>query len=159
VLDAIIDVFCNALGIEICSLGVYLHVLVVEVNEKDYDLDKLPGKVAGRSTLWGIKGNTWGKKRTERPRKKVPAGLVVDDHNYSSDGLSPGVKVCGKFKAKSSGAMIRNIITSEERITLSNTNGRLTSPLYSIWTCRKKLVQLRNDILSMMSQCADCTPG
>ena len=118
-LDAIIDVLGDALGIEICSLAVYLHVLVVEVNEKDYDLHKLPGKVAGRSTLWGIKGNTWGKKCADFPRKKVPTGLVVDDSNYKSDGLSPGVKVCGKFKATSSGALIRNIITSEERITVA----------------------------------------
>ena len=101
--EAVIDILCDVLGIELCSLAVYLHILVVEVNEKDYDLHKLPGKVAGRSTLRGIKGHTWGKKRVECPRKKVPTkvptGLVVDDHNYSSDSLSPGVKVCGKFQS------------------------------------------------------------
>ena len=96
-LDAIINVLGDALGIEICSLAVYLYVLVVEVDEKDYDLHKLPGKVAGRSTLWGIKGDTWGKKRADFPRKRVPPGLV-DDSNYKDEGLSPGVKVCGKFK-------------------------------------------------------------
>jgi hypothetical protein len=110
-LDAIINVLGDTLGIEICSLAVYLHVLVVEVDENDYDLHKLPGKVAGRTALWGIKGNTWG--------KKVPTGLVVDSSDYTNDGLFPGIKLCGKVKATSGDALIRNIVTSEQRITVA----------------------------------------
>ena len=118
-LDPIMDVLGDALGIEICSLAVYLYVLVVEVNEKDFDLRKLPGKVAGRSTLWGIKGNLWGKKRADTPRKQVPADPVFDDSDYTNDGLSPAVKLCGKLNATSSGALIRNSITDEERVTVA----------------------------------------
>lgn len=44
--------------IKLWYLAVYLYGLVVEVNQEDYDLIRFTGKVVGRTTLWGIKGNT-----------------------------------------------------------------------------------------------------
>jgi hypothetical protein len=50
----------SALGITIYAMSTDLHLLVVEVNENDYDLDTLPGIVGGRITLWAVYGTMWG---------------------------------------------------------------------------------------------------
>ena len=69
----------SALGITICAMSTYLHLLVVEVNEKDYDWDRLPGIVGGRITMWAVHGTTWGS--MAHSRAKDPRSSTGDDTN------------------------------------------------------------------------------
>lgn len=120
-IDALLQKVSSELKIRIHSMAAYIHLLVIEVSEDDYDLEKLPGKVAGRIALWGVYKTVWGVKLAQTiPRKKSTMPSSVDDSDYVMDGLSPGVKVCGRLRATSSGALIQNTITEEQRITLAN---------------------------------------
>ena len=109
----------NALGITICAMSTYLHLLVVEVNEKDYDLDALPGIVGGRITIWTIYGTIWGGSMAHS-RAKDPRSSTGDDTDYLSVGLCPGVKVCGIEKSTSSGVLLRNEFTGEVALSVAS---------------------------------------
>jgi hypothetical protein len=120
-IDALLQKVSSELKIRIHSMAAYIHLLIMEVSEGDYDLENLPGKVAGRTALWGVYGTLWGEKLAQTiPRKKSTTPPSVDDSDYVMDGLSPGVKVCGRSRATSSGTLIQNTLTGEQRVTLAN---------------------------------------
>jgi hypothetical protein len=103
--------------IEIHSLTTYLHLLIIEVDNKDFNVEVLPGKVAGRIAMWGIFGSLWGQKPTA---EKNPASSSGDNANYLSAGLSPGVKVCGESMSTTSGALLSNVNTRKQVITIAD---------------------------------------
>lgn len=108
------------MGIEIHSLTTYLHLLIIEVDDKDFNVDVLPGKVAGRITMWGTFGSLWGQKMATATRAKDPASSSGDNTNYISSGLSPGVKVCGNGMSTTSGALLTNINTGQSVISIAD---------------------------------------
>lgn len=70
-IDALLQKVSSELKIRIHSMAAYIHLLIMEVSEGDYDLENLPGKVAGRTALWGVYGTLWGEKLAQTiPRKK-----------------------------------------------------------------------------------------
>ena len=109
----------SVLGITICAMSTYLHLLVVEVFEKDYHLDSLPGIVGGRITMWVVYGATWGDNMAHS-RVKDPRSSTGDDADYLSMGLCPGVKVCGMARSTSSGVLLRNAFTQQDSISLAS---------------------------------------
>ena len=110
----------SKLGIPIYSITTYLHLLVIEVHSSNYDLAILPGKVGGRIAMWSVYGETWGKPFSDVPRMKDPACRSGDNTDYVFDGLCPGIKVCGHTMSTSSGALLKNLDTGEEVITVAN---------------------------------------
>src|SRR5215471_19127605 len=102
----------NALGITICAMSTYLHLLVVEVAEKDYNLDTLPGIIGGRITLWAVYGTLWADSMAQS-RAKDPRSSSGDDTDYFPLDLCPGIKVCGTERSTSSGLLLRNEFTGD----------------------------------------------
>jgi hypothetical protein len=102
----------NVLGITICAMSTYLHLLVVEVNEKDYRLDSLPGIVGGRIALWAVYGTLWGDSMA-RSCGKDPRSSSGDDTDYLPVDICPGVKVCGMERSTSSGLLLRHEFTGQ----------------------------------------------
>ena len=108
----------SALGITICAMSTYLHLLVVEVDEKDYDFDTLPGIVGGRIAMWAVYGTIWGDNMAHS-RAKDPTSSTSDDTDYLPMGLCPGVKVCGMEKSGSSGLLLRNEFTGQVALSVA----------------------------------------
>ena len=102
-----------ALGIQLRSMAVYLHFLVFEVDESDFDLSKLPGKVGGRISCWGIYGTVWNLDSAHMQRSNDPQTEGGDETDYRPD-LQPGIKLCGEVQASSAGALLSNENTGEK---------------------------------------------
>jgi hypothetical protein len=89
----------NVLGITICAMSTYLHLLIVEMAEKDYHLDPLPGMVGGRITLWAVYGTLWAESIAQS-HAKGPRSSSGDDTDYIPLDLCPGIKVCGTERSE-----------------------------------------------------------
>jgi hypothetical protein len=79
-------------------------------------LDKLPGRVAGRVALWSKFDDRvlYHLARPTRGKDPLTDG-TQDDTDYRTDGLCPGIKVCGPSYATSMGALLVNKQTGDER--------------------------------------------
>lgn len=106
----------DALGIKICAMSTFLHLLIAEVEERDYDLDALPGIVAGRITLWIVYGTAW-ENNVAHLRMNDPGRPTGDDTDYRPVGLCPGIKVYGMKKSTS--GVLRNERTGEVALSVS----------------------------------------
>src|SRR5271169_5238493 len=94
-LDARMDELEHKVGIPLRTMALYLHVVVIEVDEEFLDLDKLPGKVGGRIACWGAYGQVWNW-QLHAQRRKDPQIVGEDDSDYKPD-LGPGIKICGEI--------------------------------------------------------------
>src|SRR5271170_4707496 len=107
-----------ALGIQLRSMAVYLHFVVFEVDESDFDLNKLPGTVGGRIACWGIDGTVWNLNSAHTQRSNDPQTEGGDETDYRPD-LQPGIKVCGEVQASSAGALLSNENIGEKVLTVA----------------------------------------
>ena len=115
-LDARMDELERKVGIPLRTMALYLHVVVIEVDEEFLDLDKLPGKVGGRIACWGAYGQVW-MWQSHAQRRKDPQIVGEDDSDYKPD-LGPGIKICGEIGEGSAGVLMKNTRTGEEVITV-----------------------------------------
>ena len=117
-LNSYMDEIELALGIQLRSMAVYLHFVVFEVDEPDFDLNKLPGTVGGRIACWGIYGTVWNLDSAHTQRSKDPQTEGHDETEYTPD-LQPGIKLCGEVQASSAGALLSKETTGEKVLTVA----------------------------------------
>ena len=115
-LDARMDELERKVGIPLRTMALYLHLVVIEVDEEFLHLDKLPGKVGGRIACWGVYGQVW-KWQSHAQRRKDPQVVGEDDSDYKPD-LGPGIKIRGEIGSGSAGVLMKNTRTGEEVITV-----------------------------------------
>jgi len=115
-LDARRDELERKVGIPLRTMSLYLHAVVIEVDEEFLDLDKLPGKVGGRIACWGAYGQVW-KWELHAHERNDPQIVGGDDSDYKP-GMGPGIKICGEIGSASAGVLMKNTRNGEQVITV-----------------------------------------
>jgi len=118
-LKAMTEELESALGIHILTLSFYLARFVIEVEEHEFDVSRLPAIIAGHHAYWGTRGNLWGFTEYASPRKisPDPETDIVDDSEYSP--IHPGIKVSGRIRSTSCGVVVQNVNNGDLRLTVS----------------------------------------
>lgn len=101
------------------SASIYLGTLVIELADS-IPTSSLPGRLGGFTPYYCAGKPAFKDKTLSHSRLITPSADVVDDSDYASLGLSPGVRVCGVQDAATSGLVLANRITGERRLTVAN---------------------------------------
>jgi hypothetical protein len=111
------------------SASLYLGTLVVEL-EYDIPPSSLPGRLGGVVPYYCNGKSAWKNRDIRQSRLITPMHGTVDASNYSSTGITPGVRVCGIGYAGTSGLLLRNRLTAERRLMVANHIFRDTDDVY-----------------------------
>jgi hypothetical protein len=101
------------------AANMYLGKLVVELQDEE-DIQNLPGRIGGVTTFWCTGTPAFNTDDSLHSRLITPGEDTPDNSDYTSAGLTPGIRVAGNAYAGTGGIVLRNMITGERRATVAN---------------------------------------
>jgi hypothetical protein len=101
------------------SASLYLRALVIELQNYIPPLS-LPGRLGGIVPYYCNGKSAWKNREIRQSHLITPIQGTVDVSNYSSTGLTPGVRVCGDNCAGTSGLVLHNRFTGDRRLMVAN---------------------------------------
>lgn len=111
------------------SASLYLGTLIIEL-EHDIPPSSLPGRLGGVVPYYCNGKSAWKNRDIRQSRLITPMPETYDVSNYSSIGLTPGVRICSMQYAGTSGLLLRNRLTAERRLMVANHVFRDTDDVY-----------------------------
>jgi hypothetical protein len=115
------------------SASIYFNWLVIELKEHISSYE-LPGRLGGFSPFYCCGYRPFGSHKVSLSRMVTPTDDIIDDTDYTEQGLSPGIRVCGVMEAATSGLLLLNRYSGEKRVTVANHAFSDTTKVYHPYT-------------------------
>ena len=101
------------------SCTFYLGSLVVEL-KNSIPAHTLPGRLGGIVPFYSNGIPAWKIRKICQSRLITPNQYTVDTSDYRTNGLTPGIRVCGVQHAGTTGLVIRNRHSGDRRVMVAN---------------------------------------
>jgi hypothetical protein len=89
------------------AANMYLGRLVVELQDEE-DIQNLPGRIGGVTTFWCTGTPAFNADDSLHSRLITPIDDTQDNSDYTSAGVTPGIRVAGNAYAGTGGIVLRN---------------------------------------------------